>query len=244
MTIELKNITKKYGKDFSLNDITITFEAGKIYGLLGPNGSGKSTTLKMISGLVYPNKGEITVNNEPVTRKISSKVSYLTELDIFYDSFTVKDMMDFYASQFTDFDVNKASQLLVDMKLDRKKRIKQLSKGNRGRLKLVLALSRNTPILLLDEPFSGLDPMVRESIVKSLLTYINFEEQTVIITTHEISEVEPLLDEVLVIYKGNLIGQKNVEELRETEGLSVLKWFKSKMIEIEDHGGEKNEFSC
>ncbi|GIN87051.1 putative ABC transporter ATP-binding protein YhcG [Heyndrickxia sporothermodurans] len=239
MAIELKNVTKKYGKDFSLNDISITFEAGKIYGLLGPNGSGKSTTLKMISGLVYPNKGEITINHEPVTRKISSKVSYLTELDIFYDSFTVKNMISFYASQFEDFDPLKANKLLSEMKLDAQKKIKQLSKGNRGRLKLVLALSRRTPILLLDEPFSGLDPMVRESIVKSLLAYINFEEQTVIITTHEISEVEPLLDEAVIIYKGNIIGQKNVEELRETEGLSVLKWFKSKMTNIEDGGGER-----
>ncbi|MGE6259518.1 ABC transporter ATP-binding protein [Heyndrickxia sporothermodurans] len=239
MAIELKNVTKKYGKDFSLNDISITFEAGKIYGLLGPNGSGKSTTLKMISGLVYPNKGEITINHEPVTRKISSKVSYLTELDIFYDSFTVKNMISFYASQFEDFDPLKANKLLSEMKLDAQKKIKQLSKGNRGRLKLVLALSRRTPILLLDEPFSGLDPMVRESIVKSLLAYINFEEQTVIITTHEISEVEPLLDEAVIIYKGNIIGQKNVEELRETEGLSVLKWFKSKMTNIEDVGGER-----
>lgn len=239
MAIELKNVTKKYGKDFSLNEISITFEAGKIYGLLGPNGSGKSTTLKMISGLVYPNKGEITINHEPVTRKISSKVSYLTELDIFYDSFTVKNMISYYASQFKDFDPLKANKLLSEMKLDAQKKIKQLSKGNRGRLKLVLALSRSTPILLLDEPFSGLDPMVRESIVKSLLAYINFEEQTVIITTHEISEVEPLLDEAVIIYKGNIIGQKNVEELRETEGLSVLKWFKSKMTNIEDGGGER-----
>lgn len=238
MTIELKNITKKYGKDFSLEDITISFETGKIYGLLGPNGSGKSTTLKIISGLVYPNNGEVTVNDEPVTRKISSKVSYLTELDIFYDAFTVKDMVDFYASQFSDFDTVKAARLLQDMKIDGKRKIKQLSKGNRGRLKLVLALSRRTPILLLDEPFSGLDPMVRDSIVKSLLTYINFEEQTVIITTHEISEVEPLLDEVFVIYKGKIIGHKNVEELRETEGLSVLNWFKSEMEDIEAYGGE------
>lgn len=239
MTIELKNITKKYGKDFSLKNITLTFEKGKIYGLLGPNGSGKSTTLKMISGLVYPNNGEIIVNGEQVTRKISRKVSYLTELDMFYDTFTVKNMIEYYASQFVDFNLEKAEILLNEMNLDGSKKIKQLSKGNRGRLKLVLALSRRTPILLLDEPFSGLDPMVRDSIVKSLLSYIDFEEQTVIIATHEISEIEPLLDEVVIIHQGDLIGHKNVEELRETEGLSVLKWFKSKMNQLENHGGEK-----
>ncbi len=141
-------------------------------------------------------------------------------------------MIDFYASQFADFDPRKARQLLQDMKLDRSKKIKQLSKGNRGRLKLVLALSRNTPVLLLDEPFSGLDPMVRESIVKSLLSYINFNEQTVIIATHEIDELEPLLDEAIVIVQGSIIGQKNVEQLREEEGSSVLEWFKSTIAQM------------
>jgi len=237
--IELKNVSKKYGKDFSLKDVSITFHPGKIYGLLGPNGSGKSTTLKMISGLVYPNKGEIFVDGENVNRKISKKVTYLTELDMFYDPFTVQHMIEFYASQFPDFDIEKANILVKDLKLDLTKKIKQLSKGNRGRLKLVLALSRKAPILLLDEPFSGLDPMVRDSIVKSLLSYIDFEEQTVIIATHEINEIEPLLDEVVAIYNGNFIGRQNVEILREEEGVSVLQWFKRIMNENGVYGGEK-----
>jgi len=123
------------------------------------------------------------------------------------------------------------------MKIDPTKKIKQLSKGNRGRLKLVLTLARKAPVLLLDEPFSGLDPMVRESIVKSLISYINFDKQTVIIATHEIDVIEPLLDEVVVILQGNIIKQKNVEDLREKEGLSVLQWFKSTMGQVEHHGG-------
>lgn len=229
MTIELKGITKKYGKENALEQINLTLQKGKIYGLLGPNGSGKSTTLKMICGLVYPNEGEILVNGESVTRRISSQVAYLTELDMFYDSFTVNNIVAFYASQFDDFELEKAEHLLKEMKLKRSMKIKQLSKGNRGRLKLVLALSRKAPVLLLDEPFSGLDPMVRESIVKSLLSYIDYEQQTVIIATHEINEIEPLLDEVIAIYNGHIIGQKDVETLREEEGLSVLTWFKSIM---------------
>lgn len=233
MTVKLRNVSKRYGKDFSLKNVSLTFETGKIYGLLGPNGSGKSTTLKMIAGLVYPNNGKVEVDAEEVTRKICKKVAYLTELDMFYSSFTVGNMIEFYASQFSDFDMEKAEQLLIDMKLDRAKKIKQLSKGNRGRLKLVLTLSRKSPVLLLDEPFSGLDPMVRDSIVKSLLSYINFDEQTVIIATHEIDEIEPLLDEAIVIFQGDIIGQKNVETLREEEGVSVLEWFKSTMVQME-----------
>jgi len=233
VTVKLRNVSKRYGKDFSLKNVSLTFETGKIYGLLGPNGSGKSTTLKMIAGLVYPNNGKVEVDAEEVTRKICKKVAYLTELDMFYSSFTVGNMIEFYASQFSDFDMEKAEQLLIDMKLDRAKKIKQLSKGNRGRLKLVLTLSRKSPVLLLDEPFSGLDPMVRDSIVKSLLSYINFDEQTVIIATHEIDEIEPLLDEAIVIFQGDIIGQKNVETLREEEGVSVLEWFKSTMVQME-----------
>ena len=191
----------------------------------------------MIAGLVYPNNGEIRIDETEVTRQISEKVAYLTELDMFYQTFTVQKMVVFYASQFQDFDIEKANQLLKDMKIDPTKKIKQLSKGNRGRLKLVLTLARKAPVLLLDEPFSGLDPMVRESIVKSLISYINFDKQTVIIATHEIDVIEPLLDEAVVIFQGNIIKQKNVEDLREKEGLSVLQWFKSTVGQVEHRGG-------
>lgn len=233
MTVILKDVSKKYGSDYSLKNVNLEFHKGKIYGLLGPNGSGKSTTLKLISGLVFPNSGTITVFGEPVTRKISSVVSYLSELDMFYDSFTVGQMISFYESQFPDFNMDKAKQMLRDMNLSETKKIKQLSKGNRGRLKLVLALSRDAKVLLLDEPFSGLDPLVRDSIVKSLLNYINFDEQIVIIATHEIDEMELLLDEVMAIYDGSIVGHEHVENLREEQGLSVIDWFKKRIREVE-----------
>lgn len=229
MTVELNGVTKKYGTERALSNVTLRFESGKIYGLLGPNGSGKSTTLKLITGLVYPNNGIVTVLQEKVTRRISRQVAYLTELDMFYDSFTTGKMIDFYHTQFPDFDREKAYRLVKEMDLPTDKKIKQLSKGNRGRLKLVLTLARDVPVVLLDEPFSGLDPMVRDSIVRSLLTYIDFEKQTVIIATHEIDEIEPIMDEVVAIYNGDIIGHENVETLREEQGISVLEWFKSTM---------------
>lgn len=229
MTIQLSNVTKKYGSEYALKNVSLQFEPGKIYGLLGPNGSGKSTTLKMITGLVYPNSGSVTVLGDEVTRKISRKVAYLTELDMFYDSFTVDKMIAFYASQFPDFNIEKAKQLLKEMNLTGSKKIKQLSKGNRGRLKLVLTLAREVSVVLLDEPFSGLDALVRDSIVKSLLTYIDFDKQIVIIATHEIDEIEPIMDEVIAIYNGHIIGRENVEQLREEQGNSVIEWFKATM---------------
>lgn len=222
--IKFENVTKKYGSDYAVKDGNISLESGKIIGLLGPNGSGKSTSLKLMAGLVKPNKGRVTVNGDLATRRIANKVAYLTELDFYYEPFTVNDMVQFYASQFADFRMEKAEELLLFMKLERGKKIKQLSKGNRGRLKLVLALAREADYILLDEPFSGLDPMVRDSIVKGLLTYVDFGRQTIVIATHEIDEIEPLLDEVILIKSGNFLAQENVEQIREVEGLSVKEW--------------------
>ncbi|AST91464.1 MULTISPECIES: ABC transporter ATP-binding protein [Sutcliffiella] len=222
--IKFESVTKQYGKDIALGQTSIIFEKGKITGLLGPNGSGKSTSLKMMAGLVKPTKGFVTVDGEKVDRTIAKKVAYLTELDFYYEPFTVQNMIDFYASQFTDFQNDKAEKLLQFMKLDKSKKLKHLSKGNRGRLKLVLALARNAEYVLMDEPFSGLDPMVRNSIVKGLLTYVDFGKQTIIIATHEIDEIEPLLDDVVLIKNGNFLAKQNVEQLRENQQLSVKDW--------------------
>lgn len=115
------------------------------------------------------------------------------------------------------------------MQLNPEKKIKKLSKGNRGRLKIVLALARRADVIVLDEPFSGLDPMVRDSIVNSLVSYIDFEQQIVVIATHEIDEIETLLDEVIILANGEKVAQREVEDIREQEGMSVLQWFKSKM---------------
>lgn len=233
MSIQLRDIVKKYGSNYALNMINLTFEKGKIYGLVGPNGSGKSTLLKLITGLVFPTSGIVTVNDKTVTRKTSQSVAYLTELDMFYETFTVQETIDFVSSQFADFNLERAQRLLKEMKLNCHKKVKSLSKGNRGRLKLVTTLARDTDVILLDEPFSGLDPMVRDAIVKSLLQYVDFDKQIILIATHEINEIESLLDEVIAIYYGSVIGQKNVEQLREEQGLSVLNWFKSAVNKIE-----------
>lgn len=224
--IEFQQVTKKFGSDYGLKDVSFTLEKGKIYGLLGPNGSGKSTTLKLIAGLAHPTKGQVLVDGKIANRRIAQDVAYLTELDMFYQTFRIKDMIDFYETQFSDFNRERAYELLQFMKLDMNKKIKQLSKGNRGRLKLVLSLARDAKVLLLDEPFSGLDPMVRESIVKGLLSYLDFENQTVVIATHEIDEIEPLLEEVIALHNGEIIERHNVEELREMKGLSIIEWMR------------------
>ncbi|UWS58200.1 ABC transporter ATP-binding protein [Bacillus subtilis] len=229
MEIKLEHVSKKYGRHTAVNDVSITLSSGRIYGLIGPNGSGKSTTLKMMAGLLFPTSGFVKVDEEQVTREIVRQTAYLTELDMFYPHFTVKDMVNFYQSQFPDFHTEQVYKLLNEMQLNPEKKIKKLSKGNRGRLKIVLALARRADVILLDEPFSGLDPMVRDSIVNSLVSYIDFEQQIVVIATHEIDEIETLLDEVIILANGEKVAQREVEDIREQEGMSVLQWFKSKM---------------
>lgn len=229
MEIKLEHVSKKYGRHTAVNDVSITLSSGRIYGLIGPNGSGKSTTLKMMAGLLFPTSGFVKIDEEQVTREMVRQTAYLTELDMFYPHFTVKDMVNFYQSQFPDFQTEQAYKLLNEMQLNPEKKIKKLSKGNRGRLKIVLALARRADVIVLDEPFSGLDPMVRDSIVNSLVSYIDFEQQIVVIATHEIDEIETLLDEVIILANGEKVAQREVEDIREQEGMSVLQWFKSKM---------------
>ncbi|MBR3121268.1 ABC transporter ATP-binding protein [Oceanobacillus profundus] len=222
--ITLTNVSKRYGTKKALDHVNLELTPGKLIGLVGENGSGKSTTLKLIAGLNHPTNGEVRVNGEKVTRKIADSVSYLSELDEYYRFFTVKRSIEFQSSQFKDFDKEKAYEILKFMKLDPNDKLKHLSKGNRGRLKIVLSLARNVPVILMDEPFSGLDPMVRNSIVKGLISFIDLEKQLVLITTHEIREVENILDEVVAIKAGSIIGHHNVEELREQKQMGIVDW--------------------
>lgn len=222
--IKFEHVGKRYLKKVALKDINLELKPGKIVGLIGENGSGKSTTLKLIAGLIQPTSGVVTVNGRRVSRRISEHVAYLSELDEFYGFFTVGEMIAFFASQYPDFNREKAEEIRRFMKLAPDSKIKNLSKGNRGRLKIVLTLAREVPVVLMDEPLSGLDPMVRDAIVKGLISFIDLERQIVLITTHEIKEVETILDEVLLIKGGEIIGHKNVEELRDRENLGLVEW--------------------
>jgi len=225
--IKFNHVSKRYLNQLALDNVQMSLPAGKIIGLIGPNGSGKSTMLKLIAGLLKPTKGEVTVLGETANRQIAKSVAYLSEHDTLYPFYTVNETINFYASQFADFNMKKAEEMLGFMKLDQNKKIKELSKGNRGRLKMLLVLSREVPLILMDEPLSGLDPIVRESIVKGMISFIDIEKQTIILTTHEISEVEPLLEMVVAVKEGKVINIADVEELRQTEQMSLLDWMKA-----------------
>ncbi|MFC4076949.1 ABC transporter ATP-binding protein [Salinithrix halophila] len=222
--IRFNNVTKRYLNKTALMDVNLELPSGKIIGVVGENGSGKSTMLKLMAGLVRPTRGTVTFDGQPVTRQIADQVAYLSELESYYPFFTVQETIDWHASQFPDFNRETAKEILAFMRLDPHAKVKNLSKGNRGRVKILTTLSREAPLILMDEPLSGLDPMVRDSIIKGLISFIDLEKQTVLITTHEVNEIESLLDTVIAVRDGEIILKADVEELRLTEGRGIAQW--------------------
>lgn len=228
--IELSQVSKTYKKRSAIKNISLSLPLGKIIGIVGENGSGKSTLLKLMAGLSQPTSGSVTVNGETADRRIGKLVSYLSENDSWYPFFTVREALAFQASQFSDFNLAKAEEIMKDMQLEPDMKVKDLSFGNRGRLKIVLTLAREVPYILMDEPLSGLDPLVRHSIVRGMISYVDLESQTLIMTSHEITEIESILDCFIAIKDGTLIRMSDVEELHELEGLGITEWMKKTYV--------------
>lgn len=228
--IKLTHVSKMYKNSSVIKDISLSLPLGKIIGIVGENGSGKSTLLKLMAGLLHPTTGTVTIYGEIANRRVSKLVSYLSDHDSFYTLFTVKEALIFQASQFPDFNMAKAEKIMNDMQLESDKKIRNLSLGNRGRLKIALTLAREVPFILMDEPLSGLDPMVRQSIIKGIISYIDLESQSLVISSHEITEIEPILDSFIAIKDGALIRMDEVEVLHESEGLGITEWMKKTYV--------------
>lgn len=224
--IQFQNVAKKFPGAEALREVTFDLPRGKIIGIVGPNGSGKSTTLKLIAGLLQPDRGTVLVDGEKASRLIARKVAFLHETDQLYGFYRIAEILNLYRNLYEDFDMAKANEMLEFLQLDPNQKIGGLSKGNKMRIKLVLVLSRNAPLLLLDEPLSGLDPMVRESIIKGLISFLDMEKQTVVLTTHEVEEVEPLLDIVAALKDGTIYKVEETEVIRSKYGLSLIDWMK------------------
>lgn len=222
--IQLDNVTKKYIAAKALRQCSITLEPGRMVGVIGENGSGKTTMLKLISGLLHPTKGEVLIEGKYTNRRISEKVAFLTDQDYFYPYFSIRELMSFYQSQFADFNREKAEMIIDFMQLEQNRKVKHLSKGNLARVKFMVTLARRAPYIVLDEPFSGLDPMVRKAIINSMLKFVDLSGQTVIISTHDVNEVEPILDDVVLLKHGKIIAHKAVEQIREEFAMNVVDW--------------------
>ena len=220
--LQCKNLTKCYKRGTKvLDNFNLELPEGRIIGLLGPNGCGKSTLIKLVSGLLQPTSGEILIDGMPVSEKTCAIVSYLPERTYFTTGMKVEDLVKFFKDFYKDFDEERAFKLLSDLKIDRKANLKNLSKGTKEKVQLILVMSRNAKLYLLDEPIAGVDPAAREYILSTIVSNYN-PEATIVITTHLITDVEQVLDDfVFLSYGGKILMSGNAEEARNQTGKSI-----------------------
>ncbi len=220
-----KGITKKYGKFEAVKDFSLTLGKGKIIGLLGPNGSGKSTLIKMACGVLTPTAGEILIDGNKVGIETKKIVSYLPERTYLNNYMRVEQLVSYFEDFYEDFQAERAYAMLEDLKIDKKASLNQLSKGTKEKVQLILVMSRDAGLYILDEPIGGVDPAARDYILRTIISNYN-PEASVIISTHLISDIENVLDEVVMIKEGELVLHKSVDELREEHAKSVDELFR------------------
>ena len=225
--LECKGLCKSYGKKEVLKDINLVVPRGKIIGLLGKNGTGKTTLIKLINDLLTPTKGEILINGKKVGVESKKVISYLPERTYLDKSMTVNDTIKYFSDFYDNFDSTKARKLLNDLELDVNSRLSKMSKGMQEKVQLVLVMSRKAELYILDEPLGGVDPATRDYILDTILTNFN-EGASVIISTHLISDIERILDEVIFIDKGKIVLTGEADKLRNKNKESIDEIFRRK----------------
>jgi ABC-2 type transport system ATP-binding protein len=238
--IELHDASKRFRKNEVLKDISLSVPAGRIIGIAGENGSGKSTLIKLMAGLLQPTAGEVHLDGEHMPKRSAEAIAYLPDADVFHPEFTTGQLFSFYATQFGDFSHAKAREAADFLGVDLKVRLKEMSKGSRGRAKMAVTLGRDTPYLMMDEPFTGFDPMVRQDMIRGLIRFTDPETQSIILSTHEIREVAPLLDELVVLKAGRIVGHEEVEDIRDHHGKDAAAWMMALYREGESDGKRSN----
>lgn len=218
--LQCTGLCKTYGQKTALDNVTFSLERGRIIGLLGPNGSGKTTLIKLANGLLTPSSGEIRIAGNVPGTETHAIVSYLPERTYFSDWMTADDLLGFFQDFYSDFNINKAADMLAHLGIQPTDTLKSMSKGTKEKIQLVVVMSREADLYLLDEPIGGVDPAARDYILNTILTNYN-ENSTVLISTHLISDIEKVLDEVIFLNKGQLVLQKTVDDVRAEYGKSV-----------------------
>lgn len=223
--LECKALTKNYGHMAALDGVDFTIEPGRIVGLLGPNGSGKTTLIKLANGLLTPTSGEILVCGMAPGKETHALVSYLPERTSIPTWMTTTQLLDFYQDFYEDFRRDAAEEMLRHLNIQPKQHIKQMSKGTREKVQLIVTMSRAAKLYLLDEPIGGVDPATRDYILSTIIG--NYDpEAAVVISTHLISDVEKVLDDVIFINQGRVMLQSSVDQIREEKGMSVDELFR------------------
>ena len=223
--VRCSNLYKKYGNITALNNIDLTLESGKIIGLLGPNGSGKTTLIKILNGLLTPTSGEICINGYAVGAETKKIVAYLPDNSYLNSWMTVKQIVSYFADFYEDFRPELAYEMLQRLDISPDRRLKTLSKGNKEKVCLILVMSRDARLYVLDEPIAGVDPAARDYVISTIINNYN-PEATVLISTHLISDIEQVLDEVIFLKNGNIVLHSTVDEIRTEHGKSVDELFR------------------
>ena len=223
--LECKDLTKNFGTLKALNKVNLSIGRGRIVGLLGPNASGKSTFIKVCNNLLTPTSGSVRIGgHEPgiETRKI---VSYLPERNYLNDWMKVSELIQFFQDFYQDFNRDKACDMLNKLGISVKDRLKTMSKGTKEKVQLILSMSREAQLYLLDEPIGGVDPAARDYILDTIISNYS-ENATVILSTHLIADIEKVLDDVIFLKEGQVVLTRTVDEIREETGKSVDSLFR------------------
>ena len=218
--IEINGLTKTFGDLTALDDVNVSLENGQIVGLLGPNGSGKTTLIKILNGLLTPSAGTVMINDLMPGVETKEMVAYLPDRNALPDYMNSDQLMDLYQDFFDDFDRAKAEAMIDDLGIDRKQSMKKLSKGTKEKLQLCLVMARQAEVYLLDEPIGGVDPATRDYILRTIISNYN-EDAVVIISTHLISDIESVLDDVIFIKEGRIMLHKAADDIRAEKGESI-----------------------
>ena len=219
--LECSGLSKQYTSGcYALNNLNLSLERGQIIGLLGPNGSGKTTFIKLINDLLTPTSGQILIDGKLPGVETKAMVSYLPERTHLDQTMKIKDLIKYFADFYEDFRTERAFTMLKDLNIDQNARLKNLSKGTKEKVQLILVMSRDAKLYILDEPIGGVDPATRDYILHTIISNYN-PKAAVIISTHLIADVEPVLDDVIFLDHGHVALHESCEEIRETRGQSV-----------------------
>lgn len=218
--IHCSGVSKRFGSLAALDGLNLDIASGRIVGLLGPNGSGKTTLIKILTGLLRPTEGEVLVDGQPIGTQTKAVVSYLPDRMYYAGWMRAKDLLDFFTDFYADFRRERAESMCKALGIDLRTKVKTMSKGTKEKLQLLLVMSRQAKLYLLDEPIAGVDPAAREFIIRTILTNYS-PESTVVISTHLITDVEPVLDEAIFLKEGRVVRHDTVDNIRDAEGKSV-----------------------
>ena len=223
--LHCQDLTKKYGGLTALDNLNLTVESGKIIGLLGPNGSGKTTFIKLVNGLLTPTWGSIWIDNKIPGVETKKIVSYLPDNNFLNSWMTVSQLVDLFCDFYEDFRKDLAYEMFQKLDIEPSRKLKTLSKGNKEKVCLILIMSRNALLYVLDEPIAAVDPAARDYVISTIINNYN-PDASVIISTHLIADIEPILDEAIFINNGKVVLHKTVDDIREEYGKSVDELFR------------------